>query len=213
MGIGRPALGYPWSWSVCPWLPGDVAQRTPPADSFAAATVLGEFLEALHQPAPDDAPRNSFRGVPLADRDATMRQRVEQLGGDIDGAAVLSGWERLVATPLRSGPPLWLHGDLHTANVLVHEGRVAAVIDFGDITSGDRATDLSIAWMLFAPGPRARFRAAAGEVDDDTWARARGWALTLAVTYLAASADDPVIAHEARRTIAAVLAETETETG
>ena len=208
VGIGRPGLGYPWSWSVCPWLPGDVAQRTPPSDLMDAATVLGAFLAALHRPAPIDAPHNPFRGVPLEDRVATMYQRVEQLGTDIDGRAVLASWEQLVATAPNAAPPVWLHGDLHPANVLVHRGRVTAVIDFGDITSGDRATDLSIAWMLFPPDSRARFRAAAGAVDDDTWARARGWALTLAVTYLAASADDAVIGREARQTIAAVLAET-----
>lgn len=207
VGIGRPGLGFPWSWSVCPWLPGSVAQQVPPDDPCAAATSLGQFLAALHQPAPPDAPENPFRGVPLAARDTTMHERVAELGDAIDGRAVLERWAELLATPPWSGPPLWLHGDLHPANVLVHRGRLSAVIDFGDITGGDRACDLSIAWMLFPPAARATFRAAAGAVDDDTWARARGWALTLAVTYIAASANDPVIEREGRETIAAVLAD------
>jgi aminoglycoside phosphotransferase (APT) family kinase protein len=184
-----------------------VAQRVPPDDPFAAATSLGEFLAALHQPAPPDAPENRFRGVPLTDRDATMHERVAQLADAIDARAVLARWDELLATPPWSGPPLWLHGDLHPANVLVHRGRLSAVIDFGDITSGDPANDLSVAWMLFPPDARATFRAAAGAVDDDTWARARGWALTLAVTYIAASANDPVIEREGHEAIAAVLAD------
>ncbi len=100
---------------------------------------------------------------------------------------------------------MWLHGDLHPANVLVHEGRISAVIDFGDITSGDPATDLSVAWMMFDPGQRVTLRDAAGDVDDDTWARARGWALALAVAILAGSADNQVMQGIARGTLASVL--------
>jgi aminoglycoside phosphotransferase (APT) family kinase protein len=121
-------------------------------------------------------------------------------------------WAELVATPPWAGPPLWLHGDLHPANLLVHHGRLSAVIDFGDITSGDPATDLSVAWMLLPAPARATFRDASGgsiAVDDDTWTRARGWALALALAYLANSADDPVIEREAHQVIAAVLADSD----
>jgi aminoglycoside phosphotransferase (APT) family kinase protein len=100
---------------------------------------------------------------------------------------------------------LWLHGDLHPANVLVDHGRVSAVIDFGDITAGDPATDLAVAWMLFPADARSTFRAAAGDIDDDTWTRARGWALSLALAYLASSADNPMFAALGKRVLAAVL--------
>jgi aminoglycoside phosphotransferase (APT) family kinase protein len=100
---------------------------------------------------------------------------------------------------------VWLHGDLHPANLLVEHGRLSAVIDFGDITAGDPAGDLSVAWMLLPADARPRLRRAYGAVDDDTWARARGWALCLAVTFVADAADHPVVAAIGRRTLTAVL--------
>jgi len=192
--IGRPGAGYPWSWSVCRWLPGAIALRAPPVDPFEAAETLGAFLSALHREAPPDAPASSFRGVPLAQREGAVRQRAAQLADVIDAGAVLKCWAELSSAPTWSGPPLWLHGDLHPANVLVHEGRVSAVIDFGDITSGDPATDLAVVWMMFPAEARPVFRTAAGNHDDATWARARAWALSLALAYLARSADNPMFA-------------------
>jgi len=203
--IGHPGPGYPWSWSVCPWLPGGPAATNPPVDAHAAAETLGGFLRALHVPAPPDAPFNPLRGVPLSERDDAMRRGIELAADEIDVDAVLSLWSEVLAVPPWSGPKLWLHGDLHSANVLVHEGAVSAVIDFGDITSGDPAADLFVAWTVFARDARATFREAAGDVDDDTWARARGWALALAVAILAGSADFPVMQAVARRTLAAAL--------
>lgn len=202
---GRPGHGYPWPWSIGPWLPGDRAAVVPPANLKDAATALGRFLAALHEPAPTDAPENLYRGGPLSDRAAPTAMRIEQLDGMIDRTTVTECWEQLMGTPRWAGPPIWLHGDLHPSNVLVDEGKVSAIIDFGDITSGDPATDLSIGWMLFAPPDRAVFRQAAGPVDDDTWTRARGWALSLALTYLASSAADPIMYAESLRTIDAVL--------
>ena len=203
--VGRPGAGYPWSWSVCKWLAGAPAALSPPPDADAAAEALGVFLRALHVAAPADAPANQFRGVPLAARDDVMQARVAQLAAELDADAVLELWSEVLTVPAWTGPRLWLHGDLHPANVLVHEGRISAVIDFGDITSGDPATDLSVAWMMFDHGPRVTLRDAAGEVDDDTWARARGWALALAVAILAGSADNQVMQGIARRTLATAL--------
>ncbi len=203
--VGRPGAGYPWSWSVCKWLAGAPAAVSPPHDADAAAEALGEFLRALHFAAPVDAPANQFRGVPLAARDDAMQTRVAQLAAELDADAVLGLWSEVLAVPAWTGPRVWLHGDLHPANVLVHEGRISAVIDFGDITSGDPATDLSVAWMMFDHSPRVTLRDAAGDVDDDTWARARGWALALAVAILAGSADNQVMQGIARRTLASAL--------
>ena len=204
---GRPsaAAGYPWAWSVCPWLDGEVAATRPPADLGEAATTLGAFVRALHRPAPGDAPPNPYRGVPLAERDQVLRERVVLLGDLIDGPAVLARWEHLAGAPRWSGPPVWLHGDLHPANLLVHDGRLHAVIDFGDLTAGDPASDLFVAWQLFPEdGLRARFRDAVGGVDGDTWRRAEAWALLMAVSYLANSADNPLIAGIGRRTLTAL---------
>ncbi|MEY2451849.1 MAG: hypothetical protein QOD92_1423 [Acidimicrobiaceae bacterium] len=203
---GRPGAGYPWSWSVCPWLPGVVATRAAPDDPFEAAETLGAFLSVLHHPAPSDAPANPYRGVPLLERDDVVRQRAAQLSDLIDAPSVVACWSELAATRPWAGPPLWLHGDLHPANLLVDNGRLSAVIDFGDITAGDPATDLAVAWMLLPADARTTFRAAAGDIDDDMWARARAWALSLALAYLGNSADNPMFAHLGERVLAAALA-------
>jgi aminoglycoside phosphotransferase (APT) family kinase protein len=208
---GRPGLGYPWAWSVVPFLPGQIAARHPPADLLAAAASLGGFLGALHAPAPADAPVNPFRGVPLADRGALVAEHLSALGGSVDRAAVLDVWQAALATPAWDRPPVWLHGDLHPANILVHRGSISAVIDFGDITSGDPAGDLSVAWMLLPAECHDAFRDAYGAAGQhpagaELWARARGWALALSLVFLANSADNPMIAGIGQRTLSAVLA-------
>ncbi len=221
---GRPDLGYPWPWSVVPWFEGDPAARTPPADPVEAAATLARFLAALHQPAPADAPANPFRGGPLTTRHPVVTERIAALSGPAlepygGPAAVTSAWGRACAAPGWAGAPLWLHGDLHPANILVHQGRLGAVIDFGDLTAGDPATDLAVAWMLFAPPARSAFRAAydahgprraggaGGGTDAGRWSRARGWALNLALALLAGAADQPLMTAVGHRTLAAVLAD------
>jgi aminoglycoside phosphotransferase (APT) family kinase protein len=188
---GRPGCGFPWSWSITPWFPGANALAEAPEEPATDAITLRRFLDKLHQPAPPAAPANAWRGVPLAARDETLRTHLEQLEGLVDPVAVLRLWERVRVTPPWPGPPLWIHGDLHPGNLLVHDGRLTAVIDFGDLTAGDPATDLSVAWMLPAPwGGSMSSAAAAGgfnDVDADTWTRARGWALVLGLAYLAGS--------------------------
>jgi aminoglycoside phosphotransferase (APT) family kinase protein len=209
--IGRPGCGYPWSWSVVPWLIGQSAVTAPPRDAAAAARELGTFLRALHQPAPQEAPRNPMRGVPLSQRWDMVHNAVRRLGGIVDRAAVMAAWERAVRTPAWGRPPVWIHGDLHPGNLLVRDGRLSAVIDFGDLTAGDPATDLSIAWMLLPPAARPIFRAsvrASGElIDDHTWERARGWAMTLGLAYLAGSEDNEAMAVVGRATIDAAISD------
>ncbi len=213
-GVPSDALGFPWAWSVCPWLTGAVALHATLADPVAAARALGAFLAAMHRPAPADAPHNPLRGVPLARRTDRLHECLARLAGDddVDGRAVVAAWDELVATPPWSRRPVWLHGDMHPANVLVDDGgRVCAVIDFGDLTAGDPATDLTIAWMLFGDDDRARqaFRTAAGAddggIDDDTWQRGRGWALAIGVALIASSADDEAYTRLGRATVSAAV--------
>lgn len=202
---GRPGEGYPWSWSITRFLPGQVAARTRPADPAAAAAQLGGFLRALHEPAPADAPANPVRGVPLARRDETVTKNMATLGNEIDQRLTAKMWTTARDTQPWDGPPLWLHGDLHPANILVHDGALSAVIDFGDITAGDPATDLSVAWMLFPdPAHQSVFWNAYGKADDHTRERARGWALALSLVCQAHSADNPLMAEIGRRAYRAV---------
>lgn len=203
--IGRPACDYPWSWSVVPYFPGEIAARAAADDWHAAARALGSFLAALHVPAPQGAPVNAHRGVVLARRAEGVLSQLAHLDSSVERAAALRVWEAAAAACEWNGPPLWLHGDLHPANILVHRGRISAVIDFGDVTSGDPAADLSVAWMLFSAEAREAFRHAYGRADEHTWARARGWALVLSLVFLAHSADNPLMAGIGQRTFRAVL--------
>ncbi|WP_236654318.1 aminoglycoside phosphotransferase family protein [Streptacidiphilus anmyonensis] len=203
---GQPSEAYPWAWSIVPYLPGRIAATTPPDDLGAAATALGGFLAALHTPAPADAPVSAFRGIPLAGRAEGVLAALAHVPDAADREAARRVWEGALAAPTWDGPPLWLHGDLHPANLLVDRGRLSALIDFGDLTSGDPATDLAVAWMLLPREQRADLRRAYGRADDATWERARGWALALGLVFLGHSADNPLMAGIGERAFRAALA-------
>jgi aminoglycoside phosphotransferase (APT) family kinase protein len=206
--IGRPGCGFPWAWSVVPWFPGQNALLAP-SDPLMTAVALGHFLQLLHQPAPDDAPHNPWRSIPLAARDQGVRQHLQQLDGLVDRDSVLRLWERAVSTPLWSEPPLWIHGDLHPGNLLVADGRLSAVIDFGDLAAGDPATDLSVMWMLLPSTARSAFLCSArgryNPLDNHTLMRARGWAVALGLSWLASSRNDEVMRAIGRTAIDAAL--------
>ncbi|MGN6693974.1 MAG: aminoglycoside phosphotransferase family protein [Aquihabitans sp.] len=208
--IGVPTAEYPWPWSVTPWFAGTSAMAAPPADPVRAAEVLGRFVRALHRPAPADAPPNPYRGIPLADRDELTQRWIDELADGLppglEREPLRAVWAQHVALPPWDGQRLWLHGDLHPHNIVVRDGEVAAIIDFGDLTAGDPATDLFLAWMLLPPEARPVFRSAAG-ADDLTWARARGWALALALAYVGSPHSTPDFIDLGHRTLAAVLAD------
>lgn len=204
--VGGPAAGYPWSWSICPWLPGEIAEVQRPDDRVAAADALGQFLVALHTPAPDGAPKPVYRGMPLAERDERLHEHLAVLGDAVDADAVRARWQEALAIGAWRGPPTWLHGDLHGGNVLVDHGEISGVIDFVDLCGGDPAVDLLLGWMLFDGPSRDRLRKASG-ADDDMWARGHAWAMVFSVALLANSADTPLYAAMGRRTLDAVLAD------
>ncbi|WP_245935132.1 aminoglycoside phosphotransferase family protein [Acidipropionibacterium virtanenii] len=202
---GRPGLGYPWAWSICPWFDGDMAADVALADPSREADRLGSFLHALHRPAPADAPSNPYRDVPVTALLPRIRDNLERLGPGRDHLAELV--DELAPTPAWHGPPVWVHGDLHAANLLVTDDRISTVLDFGDLTSGDPAVDLAVAWMLFDADARRRFRTAAGggePVDDATWDRARLWAVHLGLNFLLHSADSERFARMGDRLLRAV---------
>ncbi|HEY8721232.1 aminoglycoside phosphotransferase family protein [Pengzhenrongella sp.] len=192
--VGVPSAAFGWAWSVVPWFDGRPASALAPVERRSLAAPLADVVARLHVPAPGTAPANPWRGVPLAERDAIVRERVA--GGLVpQPVRVLALWADLLATPVWSGPRVWVHGDLHPANLLVgSDGTLRALLDFGDLTAGDPATDLATAWLTFdAPGRRA-FRSRVTRLTGttpDTWRRARGWALLIAVAILANCDDDP----------------------
>ena len=207
--VGEPGRGYPWAWSVVPWLAGRPWALAPPERVEDAAVGLGGFLAASHGPLPHDHPLEPVPGVPLAERSERLATGIAALGDRVDHVRCTRGCStEAVESGPGTDPPVWLHGDLHPLNVLVDDGRLSAVIDFGDLCGGDRATDLAVAWIVLPRSARDGLRRAAGAdnpIDEATWRRARCWALLLAVAYLAGSDDEPVLAGIGRRTLAAVL--------
>ena len=203
--VGVPACGYPWRFSVLPWLAGEAADLSPPdADQ---AEVLTDFLRALHQHAPESAPANAFRGVPLAHRERATEDRVSRLRARTDRITrVISAiWrDALCATPTED--VVWLHGDLHPRNMLVENGRLNAIIDWGDVTAGDAATDLASFWMLFEERSTREAAIRFYSPDDATLRRARGWAIVFAAALLDTGlVDDPrheKIGHDTFRRLA-----------
>jgi aminoglycoside phosphotransferase (APT) family kinase protein len=207
---GRPALGYRYDWSVYRWIDGATARPGNIDDLARFATALGEFLTALQHVDPTDGPppgpHNFYRGGPLTTYDAETRTAIAALGDRIDGPAATAVWEGALAATW-SGPPVWFHGDVAAGNLLVSDGRLAAVIDFGTSGVGDPACDLVIAWTLLSDASRDALRAAL-TADPGTWARGRGWALWKSLITLADQIDsDPEGAATNRRIIDEVVAE------
>jgi aminoglycoside phosphotransferase (APT) family kinase protein len=169
--VGTPARGYPWKWSVVPWLPGQPAHQNEPVAS--QVTTLDAFLSSLHVPAPADAPVNPVRGVPLRQRARAVEERMQRLAGrtNLITAQIRQIWDAGLAAPVDVSST-WLHGDLHPSNVLVKEGIISGIIDWGDITSGDCATDLASIWMLFTdPQAHRDFISSYGEISEETLRR------------------------------------------
>ncbi|MEQ7125240.1 aminoglycoside phosphotransferase family protein [Actinopolymorpha sp. B11F2] len=208
VATGRPAEGYPFDWSVYEWLPGDNANGTL-EDLSQAAVDLAAFVTALRQIDTTGAfprPRGG-RGGPLAEHDEQVRRSIARLGDRIDGAATTRSWEESLDAPAWHGDEVWLHGDLLPGNLLVVDGRLSAVIDFGGLNVGDPACDLQPAWNVFAGDSRRRYRSEL-DVDDASWLRGRGWALYQAVSGLAYYWDtNPGMIRQTSHALVEVLAE------
>jgi aminoglycoside phosphotransferase (APT) family kinase protein len=202
---GAPGEGYPFSWSVYNWLPGKSAAEEPIANLRQAAVDLAGFIMALQRidttGGPPPGEHNFGRGEALANRDEAVRTVLR----DRTLAAL---WEEALATPDWEQPPVWIHGDLDTRNLLVENGRLSAVIDFGSLGVGDPACEVMVAWKLFSGESRELFRDLLS-VDDATWARARGWAVSQAVIALAyyTPETNPVLVREAQKWLEEVLAD------
>lgn len=184
--MGEPGEGYPWRWSVYRWLEGENQTRENLADPKQTATDLAEFLLALQSIDTTGGPsarEHGLRGEPLSTRDEDTREAIHALHGKLDTEAITKAWESALQAPEWSRDPVWFHGDVLPGNLLFRNEKLSAVIDFGGLGVGDPACDLMIAWNLFNRESRNAFRSALG-VDDATWARGRGHALSQALIFI-----------------------------
>lgn len=210
--MGIPTKDYPWHWSIYKWIEGQNANTKRINDLNSTAMLLAQFITTLQQTNTTDGPpageHNFFRGVPLVNQDPFVRDAIRGLQGMIDIDTATMAWEAALQAPKWHGSPVWLHGDLHAGNLLVRQGQLSAVIDFGGLGVGDPACDLMVAWTFLSRKSRDVFRAAV-QVDDATWARGRGWALSfglIALPYYYYYQSNPAIEAAATHAIDGVLA-------
>ncbi|MFJ8077324.1 aminoglycoside phosphotransferase family protein [Streptomyces sp. NPDC096176] len=205
LGQGSPAEVFPRVWSVYRWLEGANPAVGRIAQPGPLARDLAEFAVALHRIDPAGAP-TSYRSEPLAARDAVTRGALADLAGIVDTGPALAVWEAALAAPVWDGPQVWIHADLQPGNLLIdNRGRLSAVIDFGCLGLGEPAVDMIAAWYVIPAEARDVFRGAVG-ADDATWARGRGWALSVALLELQHYREtNPRMADIARHVIAEVL--------
>ena len=209
---GMPAEDYPFEWSVYRWLKGEDATIQPLTDLGRAATDLAQFVAALQRVDPTDGPppgeHNGFRGEPLARRDKRTRAAIASLHGAIDGRAATAVWDAALLASEWQRDTVWIHGDLDSRNLLVEQGRLRAVIDFGCLGVGDPACDVMVAWKVLSADTRDIFRVELS-VDEATWARGRGWALSQALMALSyyTLETNPVLVREAHRWMTELLAD------
>lgn len=184
---GAPGEGYPYEWSIRTWLKGDTATFERVADPCEFAESVAEFILALQRidatGGPQAGAHSFYRGASAAYYDEETRRSIAALDGRVDAGRASAVWDAALEATW-TGPPIWFHGDIANGNLLVKDGRLAAVIDFGTSGVGDPACDLVIAYTMFSGASRKAFRDAVSQAPD-AWARARGWALWKALITLA----------------------------
>ena len=206
VAAGEPGEGYPLEWAVYRWLPGDPAYEAPPGDARPELVALLAAFRAIELPdGPLPGQHNAFRGAPLAPGDEIVRAKIAELGLEREALRV---WEAALAAGEWQGDPVWLHGDLDGRNLLVTDGRLSGVVDFGTLGIGDPAADVMVAWKMLTAVSREAFRSGL-EIDDATWARSRGCTLAQAVNALTyyTHENNPILVREARAWLAEVLAD------
>ncbi len=192
---GAAGSGFPWRWSIVPWIDGSSGLEVTRSERSGWAAPLAHALRALHVEAPSDAPANPFRGRALITRKDAVAERLHTLARDLTpdvrerAAHVWDEGERASEWP---GAPVWIHGDLHPGNLIARGRHLAGIVDFGDVTAGDPAYDLAIAWLAFDDVGRCAFRDGVGDYGDPPiWTRARAWAIAVSLLLLTQSDDEP----------------------
>lgn len=176
LALGMPTEEYPWHWSIYKWLDGDTAAKGHIKNLSKFAMDLAIFLVAFQKIDATSGPHNLYRGSSLLSiYDAETRESISRLKNKMDTEAAIRVWDLALSSTWQN-TPVWFHGDVAVGNMLVQNGELSAVIDFGSIGVGDPACDLAIAWTLFKGESRNAFRANL-PLDDATWERGRGWAL------------------------------------
>ncbi|SDN78858.1 aminoglycoside phosphotransferase family protein [Phyllobacterium sp. OV277] len=215
LAMGIPDENYPWHWSVYKWLEGEVAKPERIGDLKQFAIDLAAFLAALQRADATDGPapgaHNFYRGGPLTIYDGQTRQAIVALRGKIDTDAATAAWDAALDATWH-GAPVWFHGDISFGNLLVKNGTLSAVIDFGTSGVGDPSCDLAIAWTFFHGESRGAFRAAL-PLDEATWVRGRGWTLWKAlIVYAGLAGTNPLEAENSRKVLEEVLTDYELST-
>lgn len=175
---GKPTPEYPLAWSINRWLVGETVTHTN-VDLQKFAIELARFLKELEAINAENGPQagahNFYRGGDLAVYIEEFEQALTQLPAgpqrnhyqDIWTTALATKWEKKT---------VWVHGDIAVGNLLVNDGHLSGVIDFGILGTGDPACDLVMAWTFFDSKSRKAFKEEMG-LDDTTWQRGKGWAL------------------------------------
>ena len=209
LGRGEPGAGYPFPWSIYRWLDGETASVGRIAGPVRFALDLAGFLAALRSVDTADGPRpglhNWYRGGTLRTFDGLAQRALTTLDGHVDTGLAREIWKSALDAPW-DGERRWFHGDVARGNLLLRDGRLASVIDFGTCGVGDPACDLAVAWTLLTADGRRAFRQRLA-VDEATWARGRGWALWKTLTTCADNLGDGGEAGvDARRALGEIFA-------
>jgi aminoglycoside phosphotransferase (APT) family kinase protein len=205
IALGKPAQGYPCFWAIYDWIEGTPYHEDFINDERQVAADLVNFILELRSAVQKGAPRGGRR--PLRELDSATRSAIESSRRAINTEAVSAVWSRSLETPVWNGEPVWIHGDLLKSNLLVQDGRLSAVIDFGGVGIGDPAMDVVPAWSVFDAVGREVFRQGLN-VDDDIWHRARGYALHQALMIIPYyTKTNPEFVTMAKRTVNEVLAD------
>ncbi len=179
--VGEPSRPFSYRWLVMSWIDGTTLAASDEVESAAVARDLGRFLRELHRDAPANAPTNRYRGILFAERVELFERHLSLLRNVVDESIASEIFDEALRADPWDRPPQWLHGDPHPLNLIVKHGRLAGVVDWGDICCGDPASDLAIAWMCCDSATRPVLFEELDQVHASTWTRARGWALALAL--------------------------------
>jgi aminoglycoside phosphotransferase (APT) family kinase protein len=204
--VGTPSDLFPWPWTIARWIEGTPGNVVEPELLRHVASPLGKFFRALHRDAPDDAPTNAFRDVPLGTHDASVQQRLDEAGDSVERNEILRVWDLSLEAPSWAAKPQWIHGDPHPANLIVRDEALVGVIDFGDLCAGDPATDLAGGLLALPFDYLETFFRAYGALDAAMIRRTLGWALHFGLMFtLLETSDDPTYGPIGRRAISNAL--------